>query len=69
MVIWTKQEDCFGLSNKNMEKKSAGLILFILSGNVAIESMGGKTFGFSGGRPDIWAPEEDIHWGMLRKSG
>jgi len=38
--------------------------LLILSGNVAIESMGGKTFGFSGGRPDIWAPEEDINWGV-----
>jgi len=37
--------------------------LLILVGNVAIESMGGKTFGFSGGRPDIWAPEEDIFWG------
>ncbi len=37
--------------------------LFILAGNVAIESMGGKTFGYSGGRPDIWAPPEDIYWG------
>ena len=37
--------------------------LFILTGNVAIESMGGKTFGFSGGRPDIWSPPEDIYWG------
>ena len=38
--------------------------LLILTGNVAIESMGGKTFGFSGGRNDIWAPEEDIYWGV-----
>jgi catalase-peroxidase len=38
--------------------------LLILSGNVAIESMGGKTFGFSGGRDDIWGPEEDILWGV-----
>ncbi len=37
--------------------------LIILTGNVAIESMGGKTFGFGGGRSDIWAPEDDIFWG------
>lgn len=37
--------------------------LFILTGNVAIESMGGKTFGFGGGREDVWHPEEDIYWG------
>ena len=37
--------------------------LIILTGNVAIESMGGKTFGFGGGRADIWAPEDDIFWG------
>ncbi len=44
-------------------KKISWADLLILVGNVAIESMGGKTFGFSGGRPDIWAPEEDIFWG------
>ncbi len=37
--------------------------LFILTGNVALESMGFKTFGFGGGRADIWEPEEDINWG------
>ncbi|MGM0847373.1 MAG: catalase/peroxidase HPI [Bacillota bacterium] len=41
--------------------------LLLLTGNVAIESMGGKTFGFGGGRADIWHPEEDIYWGSEKE--
>lgn len=44
-------------------KKISWADLMILAGNCAIDSMGGKTFGFAGGRADIWEPEEDIYWG------
>ena len=44
-------------------KKISWADLMILTGNVALESMGFKTFGFAGGREDIWEPEEDIYWG------
>ncbi|MGA1434717.1 MAG: catalase/peroxidase HPI [Candidatus Kapaibacteriota bacterium] len=40
--------------------------LFILAGNVALETMGFKTFGFSGGRADVWEPEGDVYWGKER---
>ena len=41
--------------------------LMILTGNVALESMGFKTFGFAGGRADVWEPEEDVYWGAENK--
>jgi catalase-peroxidase len=44
-------------------KKISWADLLVFTGNVALESMGFKTFGFAGGREDIWEPEEDIYWG------
>ncbi|KEX91411.1 hydroperoxidase [Pseudomonas putida] len=41
--------------------------LIVLTGNVALETMGFKTFGFSGGRPDVWEPDEDVYWGSENK--
>jgi len=44
-------------------KKISWADLMILTGNVALESMGFRTFGFAGGRDDVWEPEEDVYWG------
>jgi catalase-peroxidase len=48
-------------------KKISWADLMILTGNVALESMGFKTFGFAGGREDVWEPEEDVYWGSESK--
>ncbi|MFN9113519.1 MAG: peroxidase family protein, partial [Bacteroidota bacterium] len=48
---------------KKYGKKLSWADLMILTGNVALESMGFETFGFAGGREDVWEPEEDIYWG------
>ena len=48
---------------KKYGRKLSWADLLILTGNVALESMGFKTFGFGGGRDDIWEPEKDIYWG------
>ena len=52
---------------KKYGKQISWADLFILVGNVALESMGFKTFGFGGGREDIWEPEEDIYWGSEKE--
>ena len=44
-------------------KRNSLADLLILTGQIAIESMGGPVLGFGGGRPDIWHPEDDIYWG------
>ena len=52
---------------KKYGKKISWADLFILVGNVSLESMGFKTFGFGGGREDIWEPEDDIYWGSEKE--
>jgi catalase-peroxidase len=52
---------------KKYGKKISWADLMILAGNCALESMGFKTFGFAGGREDVWEPEEDVYWGSESK--
>ena len=52
---------------KKYGRKISWADLMILAGNVALESMSFKTFGFGGGREDVWEPEEDIYWGKERE--
>ncbi|WP_213954428.1 catalase/peroxidase HPI [Variovorax sp. dw_954] len=48
-------------------KKISWADLMILAGNVGLETMGFKTFGFGGGRPDVWEPDQDVYWGREEK--
>ncbi len=52
---------------KKYGKKISWADLMILTGNCALESMGFKTFGFGGGREDVWEPEEDVYWGAEKE--
>ncbi len=52
---------------KKYGKKLSWADIMILAGNCALESMGFKTFGFSGGRVDVWEPQEDVYWGAERE--
>ena len=54
---------CYGRSSKSTAAAYPGLTSLLLTGNVALESMGFETFGFGGGRIDEWEPDDSIYWG------
>jgi catalase-peroxidase len=64
--VWTRRAGCIWPVKQKYGRKISWADLMILTGNVALESMGFKTFGFGGGREDVWEPDHDVYWGRRR---